>query len=82
MENVKIIKMLCENCNFAVVVIAITALNVRTVLSSDRSYDMNTSTIEAISGEDDPIDGGEMEMWRLRVAKAVEVENVMRREQR
>ena len=30
---------------FAVVVIAITALNVRTVLSSDRSYDMNTSTI-------------------------------------
>ncbi len=45
---------------FAVVVIAITALNVRTVLSSDRSYDMNTSTIEAISGEDDPIDGGEI----------------------
>ena len=36
---------------FAVVVIAITALNVRTVLSSDRSYDMNTSTIEAISGK-------------------------------
>lgn len=45
---------------FAVVVIAITALNVRTVLSSDRSYDVNTSTIEAISGEDDPIDGGEI----------------------
>ena len=45
---------------FAVVVIAITALNVRTVLSSDRSYDMNTSTIEAISGEDDTIDGGEI----------------------
>ncbi len=45
---------------FAVVVIAITALNVRTVLNSDRSYDMNTSTIEAISGEDDPIDGGEI----------------------
>lgn len=54
---------------FAVVVIAITALNVRTVLSSDRSYDMNTSTIEAISGEDDPIDGGEIGGLRLNVVQ-------------
>lgn len=46
---------------FAVVAIAITALNVQTVLNSVRSYDVNALMIEAISGEDDPIiDGGEI----------------------
>lgn len=45
---------------FAVVVIAIAALNAKTVLNSNCSYDLNTTTITAISGEDDPIDGGEI----------------------
>ena len=60
MENVKIIKMLCENCNVCSCGYCYYCIEWRTVLSSDRSYDMNTSTIEAISGEDDPIDGGEI----------------------
>ena len=42
---------------FAVVVIAIAALNVRTVLNSNRPYDLNMTTIAAISGEDDSDDG-------------------------
>lgn len=57
---------------FAVVVIAITALNVRTVLSSDRSYDMNTSTIEALGGKMILLMVEKSEMWRDYAAKAVE----------
>lgn len=38
---------------FAIIVIAVTALNVNTVLDSNRSYDLNMTTIAAISGEND-----------------------------
>lgn len=37
---------------FAIIVIAVTAFNVSTVLDSNRSYDLNMTTIAAISGED------------------------------
>lgn len=49
----------CKILMFAVVAIAIAAFNVRIVLNSNRSYDLNMTTITAISGEDEPVDGGE-----------------------
>lgn len=53
---------------FAVLVIAFTAFNAKTALSSNQSYDLNTVTLAAMTGEDgehsgenDPIiDGGEI----------------------
>lgn len=44
---------------FAIIVIAVTALNVNTVLDSNRSYDLNMTTIAAISGGEDGGDSGE-----------------------
>lgn len=44
---------------FAIIVIAVTAFNVSTVLDSNRSYDLNTTTIAAISGGEDGGDSGE-----------------------
>lgn len=58
---------------FAIIVIAVTAFNVSTMLDSNRSHDLSMTTIAAISGEggdsgegggvdgeDDIIDGGEL----------------------
>lgn len=44
---------------FAIIVIAVTAFNVSTVLDSNRSYDLSTTTIAAISGGEDGGDSGE-----------------------
>lgn len=65
---------------FAIIVIAVTAFNVSTVLDSNRTYDLNMTTIAAISGgedggdsggggnvdgEDGDIDGGEIPGWEI-----------------
>lgn len=44
---------------FAIIVIAVTAFNVRTVLDSNRYYDLNITTIAAISGEEGSNGSGE-----------------------
>lgn len=42
---------------FAILVIAVTAFNVSTMLDSNRAYDLRIASIAAISGENDGVDG-------------------------